>query len=261
MKSYTVQQLATLAGVSVRTLHLYDELGLLKPARRTESRYRVYGDNELLRLQQILLYKELDVPLQQIGRMLDDPEFDILEALKRHKEALRERRGRLDTLLNTIETTITHLEQGEALMTPEQLYEGLPKETAEAYHREASERWGSAVKRSEAALKNMGKTEFEELKHTMKITWNTLFTLRNEDPTSDDVQRHIEQHYIITRKFWGTAHWQDNQAEAFKGLGQMFVDDPRFTMMDGKPQPEFAAFLCEAITYFAETRLEVFNGV
>jgi DNA-binding transcriptional MerR regulator len=256
MAYYTVQQLARLAGVSIRTLHLYDELGLLKPAHRTESRYRMYGTKELLRLQQILFYKELDFSLRDIASIIDDPEFDVAEALKQHKAALLQRRERLDTLVNTIDNTIIHLEQGEFLMKPEELYDGLPKETAEAYHNEAIERWGDAVKRSEAALKKMSKEEFEDLKTAMKTIWHTLFTLRNEDPTSDEVQKHIEQHYTITRKFWGTAHWSDKQPSAYKGLGQGFVADPRYTTIEGEQHPEFALFLSKAMEYFAETTLE-----
>ncbi|MBA4145294.1 MAG: MerR family transcriptional regulator, partial [Cytophaga sp.] len=88
MVSYSVKELSEIAGVSVRTLHLYDEIGLLKPSTRTEARYRLYGENELLRLQQILFYKELGISLEEIRSILDDPEFDLLQALESHKVAL-----------------------------------------------------------------------------------------------------------------------------------------------------------------------------
>ena len=101
MIQYSVKQLAQLAGISVRTLHLYDQLGLLKPNIRTVARYRLYGEKELLRLQQILFYKELDFPLQEIGKILDDPDFDLVEALLSHKNALEIRRDRIGTLLTT----------------------------------------------------------------------------------------------------------------------------------------------------------------
>src|SRR5580704_4516137 len=103
---YSVRQLAGLAGVSVRTLHVYDEMGLLKPSVRTDAGYRQYGEAELLRLQQILFYKELDLSLKQIAEILDDPGFDLVEALVGHRIALSARRDRLTTLLNTIEATI-----------------------------------------------------------------------------------------------------------------------------------------------------------
>jgi len=95
--NYSVKQLAKLAGVSVRTLHLYDQLGLLKPSIRTENRYRRYGETELLRLQQILFYKVLDFPLKEIGPILDDPDFDLLKALEDHKQSLITKREHLTT--------------------------------------------------------------------------------------------------------------------------------------------------------------------
>ena len=92
MDNYSVKKLSQLAGVSVRTLHLYDKMGLLKPSVRTEARYRLYGEKELLRLQQILFYRELDIPLKDIQTILDDPEFDLLKALEAHKKALLARK-------------------------------------------------------------------------------------------------------------------------------------------------------------------------
>src|SRR5688500_17485670 len=91
MERYSVKRLAALAGVSVRTLHLYDEIGLLKPSIRTEKKYRLYGRAELLRLQQILFYKEMDIPLKEIADILDDPQFDLLTALENHKKALKQK--------------------------------------------------------------------------------------------------------------------------------------------------------------------------
>ena len=85
MKAYTVSQLAKMAGVSVRTLHHYDHIGLLKPSRRTEAGYRLYERQDLLRLQQILFFKELDLPLSEIRGILDDPGFDQIESLENHR--------------------------------------------------------------------------------------------------------------------------------------------------------------------------------
>lgn len=255
MKQYSVQQLATLAGVSVRTLHVYDEIGLLKPATRTEARYRLYGEKELLRLQQILFYKELDFPLQEISALLDDPDFDLVEALQRHKTALRARQERLATLMNTIDKTISHLQEGDFKMKPEELYEGLPKEFATTYREEAHKNWGDAVKRSEEALRKLSKADFGALKDEMQANWKRLAALMHDDPTSEAVQTHIAHHYVIIRKFWGTDTLADKQAKQYAGLGQLYIDDPRYTELDGKPNPEFAAFLSEAMNYFAETTL------
>ncbi|WP_343702573.1 MerR family transcriptional regulator [Chitinophaga sp.] len=95
MDNYSVKKLARLAGVSVRTLHLYDKMGLLEPSVRTQARYRLYGEKELLRLQQILFYRELDFPLKEIRDILDDPTFDLAQALEGHKKALQARQERI----------------------------------------------------------------------------------------------------------------------------------------------------------------------
>ena len=109
MKLYNVKNLSKLAGVSVRTLHIYDKMGLLKPAFRTESQYRVYGENELLRLQQILFYRELDLPLKEISEIINKPDFKILDALELHKKAMEDKKEKIDLMLNTIEKTIFKL--------------------------------------------------------------------------------------------------------------------------------------------------------
>ncbi|MBS1271813.1 MAG: HTH-type transcriptional activator mta [Candidatus Marinimicrobia bacterium] len=125
MKQYTVKELAKLAGISVRTLHHYDEINLLKPAERTHKRYRLYGEDELLRLQQILFYRELDFPLEEIKAILDAPDFDTVEALKEHKSALISRKKRLEKLLTTIDKTIAKMEKGSKMIY-EELYDGIP---------------------------------------------------------------------------------------------------------------------------------------
>lgn len=106
MKNYGVKEVAKLSGASVRTLHHYDKIGLLKPANRTETGYRYYGEPRLLRLQQILFYRELGFPLKEIRKVLDAPGFDLVNALKNHKLDLEACRKRISSLLRTIYKTI-----------------------------------------------------------------------------------------------------------------------------------------------------------
>ena len=131
MKAYTVHQVAEMAGVSVRTLHHYDHIGLLKPAARTAAGYRLYGEHDLLRLQQILLFRELDVPLETIRSILDDPGFDPVEALEAHRHTLEGQAARLARLLQTIDKTIQRIKGDTMAISDEELYEGLPKEQSE----------------------------------------------------------------------------------------------------------------------------------
>src|SRR3569833_3100298 len=123
MRLLTVRQVAKLSGVSVRALHHYDEIGLLKPASVGRNRYRYYGQDELLRLQQILLHRELDIPLNEIGAILDDPGFDQLEALRQQRERLVSEAKRYARLVRTIDRTIASLNGAETMRNAE-LYKG-----------------------------------------------------------------------------------------------------------------------------------------
>lgn len=251
MERYSVKKLAALAGVSVRTLHLYDQMDLLKPSIRTEKKYRMYGKAEALRLQQILFYRELEVPLKEIAEILDDPQFNTLSALELHKKVLQQRKNRLDTLLQTIDKTIDHL-KNKTMLSTEELYEGLPKETSEAWQKEAKEKWGSSVERSENYLRNKTKQDFEFLKEQASANLTKLINLVNEDPTSEKVQKEIAGHYEIIREFWGTAGTPDKQAKAYAGLGDLYVNDERYTSQEGKPNPVFAQFMNKAMKHFAK---------
>jgi DNA-binding transcriptional MerR regulator len=253
---YSVKKLSDLAGVSVRTLHLYDEMGLLKPSVRTEAGYRMYGEKELLRLQQILFYKELEFSLQQIAELLDDPAFDLVAALESHKLALKAKQDRLSTFLITIEKTIYKLKNSMKL-SHEELYEGLPKEKAEYYRKGAMEQYGEkTVLKSENSLRQLGKEGFQKLKDESHDVTVALLTLVNQDPSSAHVQELIDRHYQVIRKFWGTDGEPDKQAEAYAGLGQLYVDDERYTMFDGKPNPQFASFMSKAMSHYAQNKLQ-----
>ena len=256
MTQYSVKKLAKLAGVSVRTLHLYDQMGLLKPSARTEAKYRLYGEKELLRLQQILFYKELDFPLQAIAQLLNNPQFDLFQALESHKIALQQRRDRISTLLVTIDKTMLHL-KGKTMLTHQELYEGLPKEKSEAYRQGAIDKYGKKeAEHAENHLLNLGKAGFEQLKVEQQTIAQQLVALLNEDPTSPIVQEQVARHYANIRQFWGTVNSSDKQAEAYKGLGQLYVSDECFTMVNGQPNPEFALFLSKAMSHFADTTLK-----
>jgi len=253
---YSVKQLSLLAGVSVRTLHVYDKLGLLKPSVRTDAGYRLYGEAELLRLQQILFYKELDLSLKAIGDILDDPCFDLVEALSGHKAALIARRDRLNILLNTIDNTIDHVKH-KTMSNFEKLYEGMPREEAAALRQEAIDNWGEeAIVRSENALVEMGPARLGQLRADQQDIDGRLRSLVDQAPESEPVQAQIARHYEIIRGFWGMPEGKAIKAAAYKGLGELYVSDERYMTVDGKPDPRFAAFMRAAMGYFADTKLK-----
>ncbi|WP_354028290.1 MerR family transcriptional regulator [Chitinophaga sp. OAE865] len=251
MKHYAVNKLAKLAGVSVRTLHYYDQIGLLTPSVRTAAGYRLYGEAELLRLQQILFYRELDVELKDIGNILDDPEFDLVHALESHRQMLLSKKSRIETLVATVEKTIFHL-KNKVNMNVEDLYAGLPKEQAEAWRREAKEKWPDQVAHAEKQLLTMDMDSYRQLQEGFKANWEKLALLSGQDPAAEQVQQEIDVHYHYILKFWGKA---GNQAEAYKGLGDLLANDERYTQVNGVANPAFGKFMQQAIHIYVERRL------
>ncbi|GAA0539012.1 MerR family transcriptional regulator [Chitinophaga japonensis] len=253
---YSVKQLARLAGVSVRTLHHYDQLGLLTPRIRTGAGYRLYGEAELLRLQQILFYKELDFSLQEIGDILDDADFDVLQALESHKAALQHRRHRLDALLATIDKTIASLKEGNTMLTIEELYEGFPKDKAETYRQEAMEKYGAdTVQASEQQLRRLSRQELDQLKAQGEDLNRQLRAAMQQDPASPAVQALIAVHYAQICTWWGHSNTPCAPAAAYRGLAQLYLSDERYTMQQGQPDPAYAAFLSKAMIHYADTQL------
>lgn len=250
MGQYSVKKVAKMAGVSVRTLHHYDQIGLLKPSIRTEKNYRLYSKKELLRLQQILFYRNLNFPLKEIADILDNPDFEIQQALVNHKAHLQQQQQSIKTLIATIDKTLLHLKK-QTKMTVDELYDGFPK--GKAYREEAAQKWSEAVKQSENHLRKKTKAEFNKLKKDFDECWNKLGTMYHLDPTSDEVQVEITKHYHLTRAFWGTAQSDDKQAKAYAGLGEMYTQDERFSKVNGVPTPDFAAFMKKAMAHFAST--------
>lgn len=241
-----------MAGVTVKTLHLYDQMGLLKPAERTDSRYRLYQEPELLRLQQILFYKELDFPLKQILVILDDPNFDLICALEGHKNMLKGKKARINTLMKTLDQTIQSL-KNKTMLNLEDLYEGLNQEEARNYRSLAINNYGKeAVLHAENHLKSLNKDEVQALVARQNDLGKSLYQLKHLDPLSQSVQELIHLHYINTRKLWGTHQATDKQAEAYKGLGQLYLTDERFTQESGTPDPAFRMFISQAMSFYAD---------
>ena len=252
MKKYSAKELSNLAGVSVRTLHYYDKIGLLKPAIRTEAKYRWYGENELLKLQQILFYKELDFSLKEIIDIFDDPDFDMIKALENHQLALLSKKDNISKMLNTIEKTLLKL-KGEAMMKDEELYEGFSSEEIKTMRNEVAKKYGKEqLEQSETYLKQLTKEQLEQLKTEQKDIFKNLFQLSKESPEHESVQLEVARHYVNTRKFWGTYGSSDTQADQYKGLGELYTHDDRYTKVDGKAQPNFTNFLSKAMTHFAK---------
>lgn len=257
MKDYGVKAVAKLSGISVRTLHYYDKIGLLKPKSRTEAGYRQYGEAELLRLQQILFYKEMGFSLKEIEELLENPHFDLIAALKSHKKRLLGRQEQISRLLQTINNTINHLNKEKIMAKPEDLYKGLSKEFGTTYRQEINQKYGKAtLEQSEQELLKLGRNGFKQLKIEFEELGKALFAVHQEKPESEKVQQLIARHYELIRQFWGTTHSKNKQGEAYAGLGHLYMNDERYLAINGESQPAYALFMQKAMRYFSNTQLK-----
>jgi len=253
MNNYTVKKLAKLAGVSVRTLHLYDKIGLLKPSVRTEARYRLYGEKELLRLQQVLFYRELDFPLKDICVILDNPAFDIVQALEGHKKALLAKMERVTTLVGTIDKTLLTL-KSKTMLHVEDLYEGIPQEKAEAWRAEAMNKWGKeSILEAEDNMRSLSKEEIDSLKTELSDISEELTERMNEDPGIQEVQQLIARRYQIILRFTG-GQIKQGKLEYLRGLGELYVADNRYTPVNGMPSMELARFIKAATDIYIKSQ-------
>lgn len=244
---YTVQKLAHLAGVSTRTLRYYDEIGILKPARINSSGYRIYGDDQVDRLQQILFYRELGVNLEDIKQITTSPSFDAVKALNGHHEQLLLKRKQLDSLIANVEKTIALAERGIA-MSDQEKFEGFKQklidDNEKVYGKEVSDKYGDeAVERSNQKIKGMSQAQYEKATKLGEEVLETLYTaFQTNDPSSNLAQKAAELH-----RQWLSLYWDTYTKEAHAGVAQMYVDDERFQAYYDKKQPGAAAFLRDAV--------------
>ncbi|GAA0122892.1 MAG: MerR family transcriptional regulator [Clostridium argentinense] len=244
---YTIQKLSRLAGVSTRTLRYYDEIELLKPARISSSGYRIYGKEEVDKLQQILFYRELGVSLDSIKNIITSPSFDGVVALKEHREKLLEKRKQLDLLITNVDKTIS-LTEGRIKMSDEEKFEGFKQkiidDNEKKYGKEIRKKYGNdVIDKSNKMIKGMTGEQYkqwEELGQTVIDTLKAAFAIG--DPAGELAQKAADLH-----RQWLSYSWDNYTKEAHINLAQMYVDDERFTAYYDKDQPGTAAFLRDAI--------------
>lgn len=247
---YTIKKLAQMAGVSTRTLRYYDEIGILKPARINSSGYRIYGQNEVDRLQQILFYRELEVELDTIREIINDPAYDGTSALREHRERLLAKRSQLESLLSTIEKTITARE-GRIEMSDKEKFEGFKQkmidENEKKYGEEIRKKYGEeAVRKSNDKFKGMSEEQYKEFE---KLSGDVLETLKQAFETGDPAGELAQKAADLHRK-WLSFTWPNYSSEAHAGLARMYVEDERFKAYYDREQPGLAEFLRDAVLIY-----------
>lgn len=247
---YTIQKLARMAGISTRTLRYYDEIELLKPARLNSSGYRIYGPEEVERLQQILFYRELGVSLDKIGSIIDAPSFDALKALQEHREKLLNKRQQVDLLITNVEKTIA-LTEGRITMTDKEKFAGFKQkiidDNEKKYGKEIRAKYGDEkVNQANERFRSMSPEQYAEMKNLSARVMDTLAAaMATGDPAGELAQKTADLH-----RQWLSYTWGSYSREAHAGLAQMYVDDERFTSYYDQKQPGAARFLREAILIY-----------
>jgi MerR family transcriptional regulator, thiopeptide resistance regulator len=242
---HTVSQVARMAHVTVRTLHHYDEIGLLAPSGRSRNGYRQYSDQDLRRLHRILLFRELGFSLEEIRGALEDPAFDQREALRRQRAVLEEQIRRKEAVIRALDTTLLALEEGHEMDATE-MFQGFEDFDHAQYAEEAEERWGEtdAWKESTRRTKSYGKAEWAALKaevDTLEARWAALLAA-GADPGSHDAMEVAEAARLhIDRWFYPCSY------AMHEGLAEMYEADPRFRDHYEKRAPGLAAFVAASI--------------
>lgn len=250
---YTIKQLAEISSVSTRTLRFYDEIGLLKPASYGDNQYRYYKEEQLLLLQQILFFRELEFSLNEIKQILRCNDFDKIKSLQQHKSSLQAKVVRTETLILTIDKTISHL-KGQNKMRIEEMFEGfdpIKQQEHEKHMLDSGIISQQQIDESWQRVAHWKKPNWEQFKEAgEKLNLALTEALKQgQKIDSDKVQKLIQQHYDWVNNFWTP------NKETYLGLGQMYLDHPDFRDFYNRFHPSLAEYLNAAMEVFAKHNL------
>ncbi|TPQ20854.1 MerR family transcriptional regulator [Streptomyces sporangiiformans] len=243
--SYSVGQTAGFAGITVRTLHHYDEIGLLVPSERSYAGHRRYSDADLDRLQQILFYRELGFPLDEVAALLDDPDADPRAHLRRQHELLTARIEKLQKMAEAVEHAMEARKMGINL-TPEEKFEVFGDKDPEQYAEEAEQRWGGTEAYAESQSRTARYTKDDWKRMQAEVaSWGERYDAlmaAGEPPTGEQAMDMAEEHrqHICT---W----FYECSYEIHQGLAEMYVSDERFKAFYDSTRPGLAEHLRDAI--------------
>lgn len=245
---YSVKQLAELADVSVRTLHYYDEINLLKPSQVGANGYRYYDDAAMLRLQQVLFYREMGMELLQIKDILDSPDFDLVAALRSHRAVMQEKRNRLQHLVRTIDSTISHL-TGGMNVSKKRLFEGFSEEKQKEYEREARLQFGSKTVNESIKLWNSyGAEKQESIKQEGGQVYQDLVDAMQAGKSPEDV----EVQDLVRRWHDHLHYFYEPNLDILRGLAMAYNTEPDFITFFQQLHADLPAYLQDAINQYVD---------
>jgi len=240
-----VKEVALLVGISIRTLHHYDDIGLLHPDDVSPAGYRQYSEQNLQMLQHILFFKEIGFSLKEIKYMIENPNFDSLDALELQRKSLLEKRNHYDDMIRTIESTIQHI-KGEIEMSAKEKFSGLQFDNTE-YEQEARQRWGDQkVDFYMQSLKQLSPFQKEQLEQEWNDIYKGLAQRIGSPVSSPETEELIQRWYTLLNTHFGTYSY-----DAFAGLGQMYTLDERFTKNIDQYGAGLAQYMNEAMAAWA----------
>ena len=226
---YSIQKLAAISGVTTRTLRYYDQIGLLKPLRVSSAGYRIYGPVQVDLLQQILFYRELGFPLEEIRQIVSEPGYDRRKAMETHRQALLARRQQLDILIDNLTKTIER-EEGKREMSDKEKFAGFKKQMVEEneakYGAEIRCKYGDkTIDESNAKMMGMSREQYDRMQQMAAEIHDSLeqAVQTGQDPAGEEGRRLAALH-----KKWLGFTWNFYSKEAHGGLVEMYVLDERF---------------------------------
>lgn len=238
----TIGEVSALAGITVRTLHHYDERGLLTPSGRSDAGYRLYADGDLERLQEILGWRALGFSLGEIGELLDEPGHDPLSALRTQRELVDTELARLTTLARALDRAIAAAEHGEE-QQEDKVFNGFDPSQ---YEDEARERWGhtDAYRESARRAASYGEEQWREIKaQAQDIARRFAELKRSGQPADGEPVRAVAERARLHIDHW----FYPCSRARHRALGEMYVSDPRFAAHYEKVEPGLAAYVRDAI--------------
>jgi DNA-binding transcriptional MerR regulator len=240
----TIKQISQLAHVTPRTLRYYDQIGLLPPGDIGENGYRYYSDVSLLKLQQILFYRELDMPLEQIKEIMGRENYDLQEALEDHKDQLGKRIIRLQKLITTVDQTLKYI-KGEEEMNNKVLFDAFNEEEQEKMEKEAMQMYDpETVKESNRKWKDYSMAEKQKIGEEGNAVYQGFVDAMSKGPDSPEAQACVQRWRDHMNYFWTP------NLDQLIGLADLYNDDPRYKKIFDKVHPDLAQFVREAVIIY-----------